>query len=95
MVTVHIDNTVTDFASWKQAFDRFERFRRDSGVRRYRVGRHLADPSRVSIELDFDSIDDARAFGAALERIWRTPQSRRELVGHAAPLLLQVEEHHL
>jgi hypothetical protein len=95
MTTLHIDNTVRDYATWKAVFDKFEQFRREHGVRKYRVSRQVDDPSRVSIDLDFDSRDDAERFGTALAQIWRTPQSQRELVGHATPVLLEVEEHDL
>ena len=36
MAILHIENTVHDFDTWKAAFDKFERFRADHGVRSYR-----------------------------------------------------------
>ena len=32
MATLHIENTVRDYASWQEAFDKFERFRAENGV---------------------------------------------------------------
>jgi ribose 5-phosphate isomerase len=92
MVTVHIENNVVDFDSWKEAFDKFERFRRDHGVQRYRVSRVVGDENRVVIDLDFADLADAKAFRAGLEKIWSTPQSSRELVDHASAVLLDVVE---
>lgn len=87
--TLHIENTVRDYESWKAAFDRFERFRADHGVRAYRISRQVADPSRVDVDLEFASGAEATAFCGHLERIWATPQSRAELVTHSAPVLME------
>lgn len=92
MTTLHIENTVRDFDAWKEVFDKFDAFRRDGGVRSYRLARHQADPQRVVIDLDFDDDASAAAFGGALAKVWGTPQSRQQLVSHSAPQLLHVVE---
>lgn len=92
MVTVHVENTVRDFDAWKAVFDKFDRFRVDQGMRGYRMARRLDDPQKVSIDLDFDTIDEATAFRGALEQIWRTPQSKEQLVSHEAPTMFEVVE---
>lgn len=93
MTTLHIDNTVHDYASWKEAFDRYEDFRKQRGVRSYRVSRDAADPQRVLVDLDFDDAAAAVEFRAALEKVWATPLSQREMVRHGDPLLLDVVVH--
>jgi hypothetical protein len=90
MTTLHIENQVRDFDSWKAAFDKFERFRAEQGVRAYRISRSVTDPHQVMVDLDFDSVTEATAFRQALEQIWRTPQSREQLVDHAEPVVLDV-----
>ncbi len=85
--TLHIENTVHDYHSWKRAFDKFDRFRVAGGVRQYRVSRRAEDPTTVVIDLDFDSIDDATAFRQSLQKVWATPQSQAELVDHAVTML--------
>ncbi|HSV41321.1 MAG TPA: hypothetical protein VLI04_21340 [Nocardioidaceae bacterium] len=90
MTTLHIENTVKDFDSWKAAFDKFERFRQDHGVRSYRVSRYVGDDQAVNVDLDFDSVEDATAFRTELEKIWRTPQSQEQLIEHGTPQLLEV-----
>jgi len=45
MTTVHIENTVQDFDTWKANFDKYERFRAEQGVQSYRVSRSIADPN--------------------------------------------------
>ena len=91
--TLHIENTVRDYASWQQAFDKFERFRADNGVRSYRICRKAGDPNQVLVDLEFDSTADAEAFVPLLERIWSTPQSREQLVSHGAPEFLELLRH--
>ena len=93
MTTLHVENTVRDYDSWKAAFDKFDRFRQDQKVRAYRVSRSVEEPNQLAIDLDFDSVEDATAFRAGLVKIWKTPQSKEQLVSHATPQLLDVVEH--
>jgi hypothetical protein len=90
MVTLHIENTVHDYESWKSAFDKFERFRADSGVRSYRLSRKVEDGNQVAVDLEFATAAEATAFRGALEQIWRTPQSQQQLVEHGTPVLYEV-----
>ncbi|KAA1416328.1 hypothetical protein F0U44_18555 [Nocardioides humilatus] len=90
MTTLHIDNTVHDYDSWKEAFDRYESFRKERGVRSYRIARDAADPQRVFVDLDFDDAGAATEFRGALEKIWATPLSQSQMIGHGAPMLLDV-----
>ena len=92
MATLHIENTVKDFDEWKAVFDKFERFRAEKGMRAYRMARRVDDPHQVTIDLDFDSIEEATAFRGALEQIWRTPQSKEQLLHHGTPALYDVVE---
>ena len=90
MTTLHIENTVRDYDSWQDAFDKFERFRIDNGVRSYRIGRRVEEPNEVTVDLEFGSTEDAEAFVPKLEQIWSTPQSKEQLVAHSAPTLMEV-----
>jgi hypothetical protein len=92
MATLHIESTVRDFAQWKAAFDKFEQFRADHGVQSYRVSRLVGDSNRLTVDLDFESVDAARAFGGHLAKIWSTPQSQAQMISHGEPLLLDVVE---
>ena len=88
--TVHIENTIRDYASWQEAFDKFERFRVDNGVTTYRICRRTSNPNEVTIDLEFGSREEAEAFVPKLQKIWGTPQSQDQLVSHGAPELLEV-----
>lgn len=92
MATLRIENTVRDFAEWKAVFDKFDRFRADHGVRSYRMYRRVDEPNRLAVDLQFDTSAQALTFGGALEQIWRTPQSKEQLVGHTAPVLFDIVE---
>ncbi|MGF0320338.1 hypothetical protein [Nocardia fluminea] len=91
-VTLHIDNTVHDYDDWKAAFDQYERFRADNGVRTYRLGRVDGTPHRVLIDLDFDDRAAAEAFRTALATVLATPRSRAMVISHDAWLVDLVED---
>ncbi|MET0999592.1 MAG: hypothetical protein ABWX73_12805 [Marmoricola sp.] len=93
MTTVHIENTVRDYAAWQEAFDKFERFRADNGVRSYRICRRPEDANQITVDLEFGSTAEAEAFLPLLERIWSTPQSQEQLVSHGSPVILEVLRH--
>jgi len=90
MNSLLIRNQVHDYDSWKAAFDKYERFREEHGVRTYRVLRRADDEHDVQVILDFDDEAAAVDFRGRLEQIWRTPQSLAQLVDHEAPVLLEV-----
>jgi hypothetical protein len=90
MNSLQIRNTVHDYDSWKAAFDKFERFREEHGVRSYRVLRRADDARDVQVILDFDTEGAATEFRGRLQQILTTPQSREQLVSHDDPVLLEV-----
>jgi hypothetical protein len=90
MTTVHIENTVRDFGTWKANFDKYERFRAEQGVQSYRVSRSLTEPNEVLIDLEFCDQTAAQAFLPQLEKIMGSPQARAQLVRHSVPRLYTV-----
>ena len=62
MTTLHIENTVHDYDAWKGAFDKFDRARRDRGVRSYRISRSQQDDAKVLVDLEFDNATRAEEF---------------------------------
>ena len=72
--TLHIEHAITDYPTWKAAFDRFADARDRAGVTAHRVSLAEDDPSHIVIDLDFGSTEGARAFDTFLrERVWGTP----------------------
>ncbi len=93
MTTLRIENDVTDFNTWKAAFDAYAAVRTRMGVRRWRVTRMVHDPLRVYVDLDFDSTGEAEAFGEFLvTKVWNTPRSQAALARHHQPVLLELVE---
>ena len=90
MTTVHIENTVQDFDTWKVNFDKYERFRAEQGVQSYRVSRSVTEPNEVLIDLEFCDETTAQAFLPKLEQIMSTPQAQAQLVRHSIPRLYAV-----
>ena len=40
-------------------------------MRRYRVSRSVDDPHFVTVDLEFDGLEEAEAFRGALRELWR------------------------
>ncbi|HMR20908.1 MAG TPA: hypothetical protein PKE46_02115 [Micropruina sp.] len=95
MTTLHIEHAVTDFATWKQAFDRFAGLRATAGVRRHVISRPVDDAAYVVIDLEFDDRRAAASFLDILRtRIWATPDSSPALVGAPLTRVLERDEAH-
>ncbi len=82
MHVLQIEHAISDFGTWKMAFDRVGGRRQHSGVRGHRILRPTDDPNYVVIDLEFDGASEAEAFLAFLEReVWRSPEAAPALVG--------------
>jgi hypothetical protein len=82
LATLHIEHPITDFVTWKAAFDRFEGKRADAGVTAHRIQQPVDDPAYVIIQLDFPTVKQAQAFAEFLEtRVWTTPENSPGLAG--------------
>ncbi len=82
MATLHIEHPITDFTTWKAAFDRFAGKRADAGVTAHRIHRPVDDPAYVLVQLDFPTVEQAQAFQVFLEtRVWTTPANSPGLAG--------------
>ena len=68
MPTLHIEHPITDFATWRAAFDGFAEQRRAAGVTDHRVWRPVDDQRYVVVDLDFATTDQATAFSASCGR---------------------------
>lgn len=73
MPTLRIQHSVPNYEGWKGAFDSDPADRKGSGVRQYSVFRSVDDPNLVMIDLEFDSVEEARGLLATMERIWMGP----------------------
>ena len=90
MHTLHIEHPVTDFATWRAAFDRFDGARESAGVRSHRIERPTDDERFVHVELDFDDAMAAEGFLAFLRRaVWSTRTASPALAGDPVTRILR------
>ncbi len=95
MPTLHIEHAISDFPTWKAAFDRFGDARVAAGVRRHTVRQPTDDVHHVVIDLDFDTVSAAQGFLDVLRnRVWSTRESSPALVGSPEAKILEVVDHH-
>ena len=82
MATLHIEHGISDFSTWKAAFDRFAAKRSEAGVTAHRIYQPHDDAAYVVLQLDFHSVEQALAFREFLEtRVWSTPANSPGLAG--------------
>jgi ribosomal protein L35AE/L33A len=90
MFTLSIEHAVSDFPTWKQAFDRFDQAREKGGVLSYRVRRPVDDPHYLVIELDFDARENADTFLQLLhDVVWANRDASPALVGTPQTRILE------
>lgn len=90
MNTLHIEHAVTDFETWRTAFDRFSTARAEAGVLAHRIQRPLDDDRYVLVELDFEQAQSAEGFlGFLRTTVWATPTASPALVGSPRTRILR------
>lgn len=90
MATLHIEHPITDYATWRAAFDGFAPARQNAGVLAERIGRPVDDPHYIVVSLDFPAADAAARFLAFLEtQVWATPANAPALAGTPRTLILE------
>jgi hypothetical protein len=90
MFTLSIEHAVSDFATWKQAFDRFAEARQQAGVLSHRIRRPVGDPHYLVIELEFDAEENADNFRQFLHNVvWANRDASPALVGAPESRILE------
>ena len=90
MVTLHIEHPITDYPTWRAAFDGFADVRRASGVRAERVARPVDDHASIVIDLDFDRAEEAARFLDFLRtQVWSSPSAAPALAGAPRTAILE------
>ena len=92
MSTLHIEHPISDFATWKAAFDRAAPLRAKGNVRAYEIHQPVGDPAYVMVRLEFDDEDAARAFLGILEQLWKNPEAAPALRGVPRARILERRE---
>lgn len=92
MTTLHIEHPITDYVTWRAAFDRQAGARRAAGVGAERVARPVDDPCYIVVGLDFDTADQAAGFLRYLEtQVWSSPTAAPALGGRPRTAILEAE----
>jgi len=90
MATLHIEHPITDFGTWKAAFDCFAEAREKSGVRGHRILRPVDDAHYVVVDLDFQTAGEAARFLNFLRtRVWSSSQNAPALAGTPQTRILE------
>jgi hypothetical protein len=90
MFTLSIEHKISDFSTWKQAFDRFGEAREKAGVMSHRIRRPVDDPHYLVIELDFDAQESAEGFRQFLHSVvWANRDASPALVGAPETRILE------
>ncbi len=82
MATLQIEHAISDYPTWKAAFDRFAQARERAGVRGHRIQCRVDDRRYLVIDLDFDTAAHAERFREFLRsEVWASPRNAPALVG--------------
>jgi hypothetical protein len=92
MSTLHIEHPISDFDTWKAAFDRAAPLRAKGHVRAYEIHQPVDDPAYVMVRLEFDDEGTAREFLTTLEQLWRNPEAAPALRGVPRARVLERRE---
>ena len=90
MATLLIEHRITDFATWRGAFDRFAEHRRAGGVQSDHVYQPVDDPHYVLITLDFAEKAQAASFLDFLRsQVWTSSAASPALASAPRTVILQ------
>ena len=70
MYTLRIEHKISDYDSWKKAFESDPVGRKKMGVLQYRISRPVEDKKYIIIDLEFDKAEQAEALLAAMRVVW-------------------------
>ncbi|SNT37565.1 hypothetical protein SAMN05421812_105123 [Asanoa hainanensis] len=80
--TLRIEHPITDYQTWRGAFDSFAAAREQAGVQQHRVLLPVDDERYVTVDLDFATVEAAQRFLAFLQTtVWSDPDRAPALVG--------------
>ncbi len=71
MIVLQIEHPVPDYDGWKKVFDSDPMGRKQSGVIRYKIFRQTDNPNYVMVELEMNSLDEAKVLLIKLQQLWK------------------------
>jgi hypothetical protein len=61
MITLEIEHAIKNYEGWKKAFDNDPIDRKKAGVKHYRIYHPVDNTNHVIIQLDFETLEEAKA----------------------------------
>jgi len=93
MFTLNIEHPISDFDTWRRAFDGFADMRSRSGVLSHTVRQPVDNPAYVLIDLDFDTASQAAHLLEFLRtRVWTNTANSPALAGAPITRILEIRE---
>jgi ribose 5-phosphate isomerase len=90
MIILQIEHPVPDYNGWKKAFDSDPMGRKQSGVKRYKIYRQNDNANNVIVDLEFDTLDEAKNLQAKLKQLWNQVEGKI-ITGPKARIIEMVE----
>jgi len=81
MPTLRIEHQISDYDTWKNAFDRDPVQRKQSGVRRYAIHQPVDDAHYIMVDLEFEDAAAAEALLSRLQEMWDSGAAAPALAG--------------
>lgn len=92
MTVLRVEHAISDYDTWKAAFDQDPADRKGSGVLRYRIYRPVDDPHYITLDLEFDGAPHAEAMLTKLHQVWKSSSAAPALVGDPQARILEPAE---
>lgn len=92
MPTLRIEHPISDYDTWKAAFDRDPVQRKQSGVRRYAIHQPVDDAHYVMVDLEFDDTTEAEALLSRLQEMWNSGAAAPALAGDPQTRIIDMLE---
>src|SRR5580704_15647317 len=91
MATLRIEHEISDYKTWKTAFDSFAAARAQAGVDGVAIRQPVDDPKYVMLDLESDTAGRAQEFAKFLaQHVWSSPASSPGLAGEPRTRILDV-----
>jgi len=93
MATLRIEHAISDYQTWRQAFEGFSEARRKAGVRGFTIRQPVDDPDYLTLDLEFGTAGQAEAFAGFLHgQVWSSATSSPALAGTPQTRVLELRQ---
>jgi hypothetical protein len=91
MATLRIDLEVKDYDLWRTAFGKDAGGRGRHGAQRHRIFQTAGDEHRVSLDIDFPTVQEAEQFLTVLrDQVWPSPDKAPAKIGAPTARIIEL-----